>query len=503
MAEDTPRTYKVTQLGPPNERGSQVNIGVADLDSLVTHHPKSNRDAAMIDGEIVGVEKPANRSHAYIDGEFQEIEMRRTDEYQALKQDQVLLIKDFILEDEVIPDGQRTRAVDVPAPVAGYVSRRDDKNALVEISDKPGGDIIARVRHMGPIAVNEGDTISYGQLLGTQNELGLKPGAGKHVHLEMDTRYYQQYENYVSDLTSGRLPVQAEHRVNVQPQPVVDDGVIRLGESSERVKDLQRVLSNEGYRAAGDKALDQDGVYRLGMQGAVLDFQRTHGLPQTGDIDAATLNFAPPERTQSRETDRQDHMAPGRTIPATPESQAPTAPGHPDHPDHRPGLPDPLPPPVNQHRRRSPADPEHQDHAMLEQIRAGVRKIDDGLGKPYDDMSERISRGLLAACKDNREMYPDKSDYSLSGNVLNRVDHVILGKNGNIFAVQGNTNDPGDPANKRACAPVEQLARTPVEQSDEKLQAANQALMQERALTQQQELARGQNEPTRSSPVMA
>lgn len=426
--------------------------------------------------------------------------MRRTDEYGVLKPDQVLLIKDFILEDT---QAKHPRNVDVPAPISGYVGRVDVKNGVVDIYDKQGGDVIARMRHIEPIAVKEEDTIAYGQSLGTQSNAGLPRGAGKHVHLEMDTRYYQQYENYVSDLTSGRLPVQAEHRINVQPQPVVDDGVIRLGESSERVKDLQRVLSNEGYRAAGDKALDQDGVYRLGMQGAVLDFQRAHGLPQTGDIDAATLSFAPPERTQSREPDRQDHTAPGRTIPATPESQAPTAPGHPDHPDHRPGLPDPLPPPVNQHRRRGPADPDHEDHAMLEQIRAGVRKIDEGLGKPYDDMSERISRGLLAACKDNREMYPDKSGYSLSGNALDRVDHVILGKNGNIFAVQGNPNDAGDPANKRAYAPVEQLVRTPVEQSDEKLQAANQTLTQERALAQQQELARGQNEPARSSPVLS
>lgn len=493
-------TYRVIQLGAPgtSSRG-QVNEPVTSFDSLVTHHPGDNYNAYMRDGVIV--EGQAGRTHAYIGGEIQEIEIPRNGNTYGLKADQVLLKKDFMLEDPAQPTGSASaRSVDVPSPISGYVGRVNATEGLVDIYDRQDGDVIARIRHMTNIAVSEGDTVTYGQALGTQGRVQ----TGKvHTHLEMDTRYHQQYENYISDLASGRLPIEAEQRVSVEPLAIVDDGVIRLGESSERLKDLQRIMSNEGYRSAGDKPLDQDGVYRIGMQGALLDFQRAHGLPQTGDIDAATLNFAPPERTQSRETDRQDHMAPGRTIPATLESQAPTAPGHPDHPDHRPGLPDPLPPPVNQHRRRSPADPEHQDHAMLEQIRAGVRKIDDGLGKPYDDMSERISRGLLAACKDNREMYPDKSDYSLSGNALNRVDHMILGKNGNIFAVQGNTNDPGDPANKRACAPVEQLARTPVEQSDEKLQTANQALIQERALAQQQELARGQNEPTRSSPVMA
>ncbi len=453
----------------------------------------------MEDGSVVGGQR--GRQHAYIGGEIQEIEIARNGKTYDLKTDQVLLKKDFIIENPNHPTmSADARKVDVPSPIAGYVGNVNAAEGLVDIYDKKDGDVIARVRHMRGIAVTEGQTIEYGQSLGTQSDV--QTGA-KHVHLEMDTRYYQQYENYISDLTTGRLPVEAEQRVGVQPLPVIDDGVIRLGESSDRLKDLQRVMSNEGYRATGDRPLDQDGVYRIGMQGALLDFQRAHGLPQTGDIDAATLSFAPPERTQSRESDRQDHTAPGRTIPASPELQAPTAPGHPDHPDHRPGLPDPLQPPVNQHRRRSPADPDHEDHAMLEQIRAGVRKIDEGLGKPYDEMSERISRGLLAACKDNREMYPDKLDHSLAGNALNRVDHVILGKSGNIFAVQGNPNDAGDPANKRAFAPVEQLARTPVEQSDEKLQAANQTLTQERALVQQQEFARGQNEPTRASPVMS
>src|SRR3546814_12834513 len=38
--------------------------------------------------------------------------------------------------------------------------------------------------------------------------------------------------------------------------------------------------------------------------------------------------------------------------------------------------------------RDTPEDPDHPDHAMLEQIRAGVRKVDESVGKPYDDMSE-------------------------------------------------------------------------------------------------------------------
>ena len=269
--------------------------------------------------------------------------MLRTDEYMALKPDQVLLVKDFILEDSPLPSAARTREVDVPAPVAGYIGRRHDQQGLVEIYDKPDGDVISRVRHMDPIAVNVGDYVVYGQSLGTQHEKGLKPGTGKHVHMEVDTRYFRQFESYISDLVSGRLPVQAEFRANVQPMPMVDDGTFRLGESDDRIRDLQRVMANEDYRGVGGRPLDQDGVYRLGMQGALLDFQRTHGVPQTGNIDPPTLNFAPPERR--REIDRLDYSVPGQSLPATPEPT--TAPGHPDHPDHRPGLPQELEPAVN------------------------------------------------------------------------------------------------------------------------------------------------------------
>src|SRR3546814_9975536 len=79
---------------------------------------------------------------------------------------------------------------------------------------------------------------------------------------------------------------------------------------------------------------------------------------------------------------------------------------------------------------------------MLEQIRAGVRKVDESVGKPYDDMSERISRSLLAACKDSRDKYPDAADASLWANALSRVDHVVMGTTGNVFAVAGRLDDP-------------------------------------------------------------
>src|SRR3546814_6354301 len=83
-------------------------------------------------------------------------------------------------------------------------------------------------------------------------------------------------------------------------------------------------------------------------------------------------------------------------------------------------------------------------------------------------MSERISRSLLAACKDSRDKYPDAADASLWANALSRVDHVVMGTTGNVFAVAGRLDDP---AHKLAFVSVEEAIRTPVEQSDEKLRS--------------------------------
>src|SRR3546814_672534 len=280
-----------------------------------------------------------------------------------------MFVKVFSLEDPKPPRNTSARAVDIPSPASGYVNSVRPYAGFVEIMDHEGGTVIARLRHMSNITVEPGDTIRYGESLGQQDNLGLNrpAGVGMHVHIEMDTVHYQQFQNYMDYLANGRLPVQARYRENVEPLPVVDDGTFRLGQSNERVRDLQRVMADEGYRVTDGGALDQDGVYKPGMQGALLDFQRAHGLPQTGDIDPATLRMAPAMR--HRVVDREDVFTPGRPMPAQ-QATAPTAPGHPGPHYHRQTLTSPLPPHDNRQAtapRRSPADPRptHPPHQAL------------------------------------------------------------------------------------------------------------------------------------------
>jgi hypothetical protein len=136
---------------------------------------------------------------------------------------------------------------------------------------------------------------------------------------------------------------------------------------------------------------------------------------------------------------------------------------------------------------------------MLGRIRAGVRAIEENIGKCYGEASERITRSLLAACKDNREMYSGERDISLSCYALNRVDHVVMGTTGNIFAVEGRLDDP---AHSRAYVPVAQALQIPVEQSDRKLEMANQQIAQEQVMALQQMQAHGLDNPTANGPAM-
>jgi peptidoglycan hydrolase-like protein with peptidoglycan-binding domain len=58
----------------------------------------------------------------------------------------------------------------------------------------------------------------------------------------------------------------------------------RYGERSDRVAGLQRALSNAGVRVPGGA----DGIFGPATAGAVMEFQRRHGLTVSGTIDDAT-----------------------------------------------------------------------------------------------------------------------------------------------------------------------------------------------------------------------
>ncbi|MCS3847892.1 peptidoglycan hydrolase-like protein with peptidoglycan-binding domain [Xanthomonas campestris] len=424
--------YRVIQLEWEAKKG-YTNEPVENFDGLVTHHPNSNRFARLVNGSAVGGEP--GRTMGLIGGEMQEIEVAKPGRSYGLRADQVLLKKDFILEDSRSPTGPASRALDVPSPVAGVVGAVDTTGGLVEVLDRKDGDVILRVRHMSPLHVKVGDQVEYGQALGVQSK---QSTAKIHVHMEVDTRYYQHYENYVGDLVSGRLSIDTERRDRgIEPRPFVDDGTIRIGESSEMVQKVQQTLNAEGYRGADNQPHQEDGVYRLSMQAAVINYQQAHGLSQTGDIDPATLQQIAP-RTFPPELNREDHNATPtyRNLQGAVPSQ------------------DPL------HRQAEEA----------------VRRLEQSLGRDYDDNSARLAASSAHLAK---------------ANGLTQIDHVVLsnqtaavGKGENVFVVQGALDNP---AHLMAHMKTSDAIAQPVEQSLSQLQTLSETQRQQQAQQQSQQ----------------
>jgi hypothetical protein len=328
----------------------------------------------------------------------------------------------------------------------------DANQGLVDILDREGGEVIARVRHMSDIPLRVGDTVEYGQALGTQSNVATR---AIHVHLEMDTRYYQQYENYIADLTSGRLAIDPERRTQgIEPLPVVDDGTVRIGESGERVRHLQALLEQEGYRGRDGAPVAQDGVYRLDMQPAVLAFQRDHGLPQTADIDAATLALVPmPPR---REPDRPDHndFRQGPGIPDIPGRYGP-----PPH-EHPQGMPRPDAP----QGMLLLDDTAHRNHGMYAALLGAVHERDRQMGREPDHISRQLAGGLVAeACARGLDCV-GAARFNADGSKVGMTD----------------TPDLEAPWARTAVGDVARLAAQPLQQSSEQVDR----ITQQQALVQ-------------------
>ena len=415
--------YRVRQL-ESTRTGALYNDDVITGEDLVTHHPLANRAAAVREGIVVHGQP--GRHHAVIGGEIQEIT--------PLADGRVLMRKDFLLEDSRRPTGTGSRNVDVPSPMAGYIGAIAAAEGRVDIYDRQGGDLIARVRHLDPIAVQAGDTVGYGQSIGTESN---RATVAVHVHMEIATSHYQQFNSYMDDLIGGRLSIDAARRTaGIDAQPVVDDGVIRVGESTERVREAQRFLDRDGFRNAQGRPLGSDGVYSVPMQAAVIRFQAAHGVPETGDLDAATLQQMP--MPQRREADRPDHN--GRGL-------APMGAG-----------------PFGTTTDTQSVAPLAGRHPLHEQAESAVRRLDESMGRQYDNASACMAGSIACLAKQNG---------------FERIDHVLLSIQSEqtragekVFIVQG---DPADPAKRRTQMQTQDAIAVPVEESLQRLTALEQA----------------------------
>ncbi|WP_242107374.1 peptidoglycan-binding domain-containing protein [Luteimonas aquatica] len=316
------------------------------------------------------------------------------------------------------------------------------------------------------------------------------------------------------------------------PGGPLEDGDLKPKEKGIEVQNLQVALDKLGYKGPDNNPIGTDGKYGTRTEHAVSSFQSDHGIVPTGIADAATLKAIDTAANPRIDPSLSNSFgAPFQTNPVTPSTNgaggspepprtgATSTPGAnataPDNPaasqnggsgppaasQGSPASAQPSPaatPPGTPAATRSvtpmdagdPRNPASPDHEMYKQVRSGVEKLDTQNGKPFDAASERTTMSLLALAKEKG---------------FTQVDEVVpSARNGNteagerLFIVQGNRSDP---AMVRADITAAEATKTPVEQSQQKLETLNQQTAQQQAPAQQEAVARGSEDPSRSMPM--
>nr|WP_230724060.1 XVIPCD domain-containing protein [Xanthomonas arboricola]MDN0208772.1 hypothetical protein [Xanthomonas arboricola pv. corylina]MDN0213247.1 hypothetical protein [Xanthomonas arboricola pv. corylina]MDN0222705.1 hypothetical protein [Xanthomonas arboricola pv. juglandis]MDN0226938.1 hypothetical protein [Xanthomonas arboricola pv. juglandis]MDN0231213.1 hypothetical protein [Xanthomonas arboricola pv. juglandis] len=139
------------------------------------------------------------------------------------------------------------------------------------------------------------------------------------------------------------------------------------------------------------------------------------------------------------------------------------------------------PPVVPRHGSLLPSqDPLHR------QAEDAVRRLEQGLGREYDDNSARLAASSAYLAKENG---------------LTRIDHVVLSENSksvrqgeNLFVVEGALNDP---AHKMAHMKTNDAIAQPVEQSLAQLQSLGETQRQQQSQQQEQQREQSITPPPR------
>lgn len=122
-------------------------------------------------------------------------------------------------------------------------------------------------------------------------------------------------------------------------------------------------------------------------------------------------------------------------------------------------------PPAERSTAPGADDPSHPDHTLLEKIRNSVRDLERGIGKPWDDQSERMSASALSLAVANR--FGPGDDVKVT---LNRATgHNAAGEV--LFVHRDGRGASPDPAANYAHMPVAQALSVPAPERYEQAQA--------------------------------
>ncbi|MEQ1511201.1 MAG: peptidoglycan-binding domain-containing protein [Lysobacteraceae bacterium] len=287
---------------------------VTNYRDLENHHPSKGM-------------QESGRVYARVNGEAEEILGNYKGTAVLTPGGEYMVSKDMVLTAPGLSNGN----VPIPSPAAGVIGKIDRADGIITINDPKTGDMMFQIRHaqVDP-NLKPGDKIEYGQSLGLQHGYnnGNPNAFPDHTHFDVNTKYIAQADKWIKDMDSGALttdkrPAQTENLVTERPSfvpisgnfpkpadPPLADGKLSLGEKGPEVEKLQQALNAAGARDAKGNALNPDKDFGDRTREAVVNYQKTHGQPETGVADRKMLidlgviapqqNQTPPTQTPTQ-----------------------------------------------------------------------------------------------------------------------------------------------------------------------------------------------------------
>lgn len=199
---------------------------------------------------------------------------------------------------------------------------------------------------------------------------------------------------------------QRDHRLTADGKAgPLTDAAIEQALARQEVSHLQAGLNTLGYEDARGQALQVDGDFGANTRFAVEAFQRDHQLTVNGKVG--------PQTQGALERALRDHAAQKATTGGT-----------------------------------VLCDPHNPDHALYEQALAQVKRIDEAMGRPSDEHTQRLAAAAVSVAK---------------AHGLTRIDGIALSDDGSRTFVTQNDS----PMKRIAELSTAQAVATPIEQSSE------------------------------------
>lgn len=141
--------------------------------------------------------------------------------------------------------------------------------------------------------------------------------------------------------------------------------------------------------------------------------------------------------------------------------------------------PDQSPPPAERSGTPGADNPDHPDHRLLEKIKGSVRDLEQGMGKPWDDQSERLSASALSLAVVAKFGPEDDVKVTLNRATAQAAAGEVL------FVYRDGRSASPDPAANHAHMPISQALSLSAPERYEQAQALRATQAAEQSLTQE------------------